>query len=468
MTKFKKSDLKHHLQNSIHVLKKSMDYATYFYFILAMLFFYHVGEMPSLYSGRLNLPRIVASSAAPFRQTTIRSQRRKRTLHEDLSDAFSELETASPPLRNVLLPSLVNTSIPDADLIAYRQLVDQLQQQTGIFSNPRNFSQAYDYWISQLAKLTVKQGLSFYTPRSVIRLMVEIMKPSSGMSIYDPSVGTGGMFTESARYISQNSGDVDSVDFYGCELAPDIWAICKMNMIVHGLNHAVIDHVDTLKNPPELLGKFDLVLQNMPLPLTTHKGEIRRTNDGFLTHAIEVMAISGRGAILTPATLLQEDHRNFWRHIVNRDWLESVISLPAKLLHGTNSAAYVLVFNKNKPDARLRNILFVRASNEALPYTRHNELEASTIQAAVQAFESWQNIADYSQVVPIAKIEEYDYKLSVDKYLHVEEDAQPFDMMSALDRYRTAVKQREIAVDKLMKNLESLNNKTSDNNDNKI
>jgi type I restriction enzyme M protein len=468
MTKFKKSDLKHHLQNSIHVLKKSLDYATYCYFILAMLFFYHVGEMPSLYSYRLNIPRIIASSAIPFRVTTTNSQRRKRTLQDELSDAFSELENASPLLRNVLLPSILSTSLSDTDLTTYHQLLDQLQQQTGIFSNPQNFSQAYDYWISQLAKLTVKQGLSFYTPRSVIRLMVEIMKPSSGMSIYDPSVGTGGMFTESVRYIRQSNGDIDSVDFYGCELAADIWAICRMNMLVHGLNHAVINNIDALKNPPELLGKFDLVLQNMPLPSDTSlKGEIRRINDDFLTHVIEVMAINGRGAILTPATLLQEDHRNFWRHVINRDWLESVISLPAKLLHGTNSAAYVLVFNKNKPDARLGNVLFIRALNEALPYTRHNELEDITIHSAIQAFENWENIVDYSQVVPITKIEEHDYKLSVDKYLRLEEAVQPFDMTSALDHYRTAVKEREIAVDKLMKNLESLNDifKPSDNND---
>jgi len=285
MTKIKKSELKSHLRQSIHILKRSLDYATYCYFILAVLFFYHAGEAPNLLRGNPNLPRITVSSRmAPVR---VSFQRKKRDLHDELTSAFSEFESTSPPLKDVLLPSIPSSLMSDADLIAFRDQLDQLQQRTGIFSSAQNFSHAYDYWISQLARLTIKHGVSFYTPRSVIQLMVALMKPTGGISIYDPTVGTGGMFTESARYISQQGGDVDSVDFYGCETASDIWAICKMNLLAHRLDHAVINQLDALKNPPELLGKFDLILQNLPLPTADyHKGQVRRMNDNFLQHAL--------------------------------------------------------------------------------------------------------------------------------------------------------------------------------------
>lgn len=466
MTKIKKSDLKNHLLQSINILKRSLDYATYCYFILAMLFFYHVGEMPSLYTTRPNLPRIMASSSAPARISLQTSSRRRRNLYGDLSDSFSEIEGSIPILRNVLLPAIQAKPIDESALSDYQDLLGQLQQRTGIFSSPQNFSHAYDYWISQLAKLTTKQGVSFYTPRSVIRMMVGMVKPAVGMSIYDPTVGTGGMFTGSAHYISHQGGDIGSVEFYGCEVAADIWAICKMNMLAHGLEQAVISQNDVLQNPPDFLGRIDLVLQNLPL-LPGSKGQVQRHNNDLLRHVLEVLSLNGRAAILTPSSLLQEDHRDLWRQVVGRDWLEAVISLPAKLLHGTNASANILIFNKNKVDTRSGKVLFVQASNEPLPYARHNELEDHTVESVIQAYDAWQSIPDFARVVPNQRIEEYDYKLSVDKYLRLEEDVPTFDVLSALRRYQSAVQEREAAVDKLMRNLETLNNSVQPCEDNK-
>ncbi len=452
MTKIKKSELKSHLQQSVQLLRETLDYTSYSYFILAMLFFYHVSETPDLYSGRLNLPRILASSPA-----LVSFQRKKRGLREELSSDFSMLETHIPYLKDVLLPAILAAPIDDSDLLEYRAQLDQLQQRTGIFSSPHNFSVAYDYWITQLAKLTVKQGSSFYTPRSVIQLMVRMTKPTTGMSIYDPTVGSGGMFTECAHYINQQGGNLNTVEFYGCETANDIWAICKMNMLAHGLDQADIKHLDVLNNPPDFRGKFDLVLQNLPLSTdTSHKGQMQRNNNAFLSHSIEVLSLEGRGAILMSSSVLQEDHWNLWQQVVSRDWLETVISLPAKLLHGTTASANILVLNKKKLDDRVGKVLFIQASNEALPNTRHNELEDSTILDIIQAFEGWKNIPDFACVVSNKKLEEHDYKLSVDKYLRLEEDDPTFDVISALKRYRSAVQDREVAVDKLMKSLETL------------
>ena len=456
MTKIKKSELKNHLLKGVQILKAKLNYAEYCYFILAVLFFYNSGSV-DIVSARpmtnYQAPRKVTTTRATARVTF---QRKKRDSEDELSEAFSEYEGLNPQLKNVLLSAIPTTEITAPILNGYLDQVEQLQNETSIFSNAESFSLAYDYWISQLAKLTVKQGSSFYTPRSVIRLMVGIMKPHEGMTIYDPTVGTGGMFTESASYIKQHGGDVNSVAFYGCETAPDIWAICKMNLLAHRLENITIEQQDALLNSHELFGKFDLILQNIPLQdESKSRRQIHQLNEAFLKHAISGMAEDGRGALLMPSTVLQEDREDFWRQIINQDWLEAVISLPAKLLHGTNASAYIVVINKQKVDSHAGKVLFVRAVDTPLPYTRHNELEDKDIDAVIHAYESWERVPDYANIVSNSTIGEHGYKLSVDKYLSVDDESANIDIASALKRYRSAVQEREAAVARLMKSLEA-------------
>lgn len=453
MTKIKRSELKNHLIRSVGILKRSLDYPTYSYFILATLFFYHTSSTPTRFNSTFQ-PRIVSASGAI---PTVTFQQKKRDLEDELNEAFTAIEGSNPPLKDVLLPSIPKSGLADEELISYRDQLNLLEEKTGVFSGITSFSQAYDYWITQLAKLTVKQGVSFYTPRSVIRLMVGLMKPTNGMLIYDPTVGTGGMFTESAAYIAQHGGDARSTEFYGCETAQDIWAICKMNMLAHGLDNAFIDQQDALQNQHDVSGRFDVILQNLPLPAdSTNKGQVRRTNEAFLRHVLEGLATYGRAAILSPSTLIQEDHREFWRQVIGRDWLEGVISLPAKLLHGTNASAIMLVFNKQKPDSHKGHVMFISAISDALPYTRHNEIEDRDIQAAIEAFEAWGRIPEYANVITNAQIEEQDFKLGVEKYLHMTVAAPTFDITTALKRYHMAVQEREMSIDRLMKSLAAL------------
>ncbi|MEP6985000.1 MAG: N-6 DNA methylase [Chloroflexota bacterium] len=452
MTKIKKSDLKTQLLQGIQILKSKLNYAEYCYFILAVFFFYHTGAVLPQNGTNFHTQRLVATSRAGASFTL---QKKKRNLQGDLIDDFSEIEGTNPMLKDVLLPAIPATTISDSVLNNYLDQLDQFQKITSVFSNTESFGQTYDYWISQLAKLTLKQGVSFYTPRSVIRLMVGITKPGESMTIYDPTVGTGGMFTESANYIRQKGGDISSVTFYGCETAPDIWAICKMNLLAHGLENIFIQQQDALLNTHDLFGKFDLVLQNIPVPTESmSKREIYQFNEAFLKHAFNGIVDDGRGAILMPSSILQEDREDFWRQIISQDWLEAVIGLPAKLLHGTNSAASIIVINKQKLDAREGKVQFIRPINTPLPYTRHNELDDKDITAAIDAFESWRHIPEYASVVSNTTIAEQGYKLSVDKYLSIGNEAPNFDITSALKRYRLAAKEREVAVDRLMKSLE--------------
>lgn len=455
MAKLEKSALKKHLQRSVQILKRSLDYTAYCYFILATLFFYR-GDLASLQNGQRIVRVPMLSPASPATMSLGLFQKRKKDLRNELNEAFSSIELIYPPLRGVLLPA-VSGDIPDSLLLEYRDHLNDLHQNTALFSSPESFAKAYDYWISQLAGMTVKRGVSYYTQRPLTRLLAGLVRPDETLSIYDPTAGTGGMLLACAEYIRQQDGIVDSTRFYGREKAPDIWAICKMNMLVQNMESAVIEQGDSLQQtlmPPKT---FDIVVQNLPLPADpANRGQTRQTNAAFLWHTLDSLSPHGRAAVLSPASLLQQDHREIWYDVLSHDWLEAVISLPPKVLSGTHASASVLVFNKKKPPERQGQVLFIQFPAQLQTRNRHYELQDDDIQAVIQAFTQWGAVGDYARVIPVSRIEEQNYSLSLERYPDLEETSPSFDLAVALRRYRSAVQKREAAVDRLMDNLQGL------------
>ena len=452
MPKLQKSHLKSHLLRSVEILKHSLNYTEYCYFILAILFFSYAAELPTRSYINSGTSPIVPM---PHKLPRTLAKRRETGLQDDLIESFSLFEGFNLSLKDVLLPALPSNPLSDSVLTDYANTLDQLHQATSLFSSPDAFSHAYEYWIQQLAMLTVKQGVAFYTQRSLVRLIVEILQPKEGMSIYDPTVGTGGMLIESANFVRRHGGNPHAMRFYGREKESNIWAICKMNMVVHGLQDAVIEHGDTLQSSSGTLGLFDLVLQNLPLSSNTRSG--RLADEKLLRHALQSLSPVGKAAILIPSTMLQHDHQDLWNTIFSHDWLEAVISLPQKLLHGTIAGACLLIFNKRKLAERLSNVLFIKSSSHAVPHARYNMLEDSDIQSIVQAIAQWGGDVHTVRVVPVAQIEEQNYNLNVDRYLEWVETPQSFSVGAALSRYHSAVKKREEAVERLIKTLNELN-----------
>jgi type I restriction enzyme M protein len=452
MPKLKKLELRAHLLRSIQILKRSLDYTSYCYFILAMIFVSAMGPI-SVRGDGLRLPLFVSSIPRLLPATAY--QRKRSDGYDELAETFSTIEKSNPLLKDVLVPALSAERLSDATLREYLEHLAYLHENTPVFSNVDSFSQAYEYWIEQLAAATIKRGVSFYTQRSLARLLVELVKPTEAMSIYDPSVGTGGLLIEAAQYVRQHGGNADAMRLYGREKLHTIWAICKMNLMVHQMWDVTIEQGDTLQTPPDMLGTFDVILQD--LPLSPDMRITRREEAAYLRHALQSLSPQGRAAILSPASLMQHDHGDFWRYALSRDWLEAVISLPPKLLHGTQASAYVLVFNKEKTADHQGHVLFVEAKSDAAPRSRINHLEGADIARIVEVFDHWRRIADFARIVPISQIEDQNYSLSVTRYIEWVETPKYASAMTALKRYKVAVQRREEAVSRLMKGIEGLN-----------
>jgi type I restriction enzyme M protein len=283
--------------------------------------------------------------------------------------------------------------------------------------------QSYEYLIKKFADATNKKAGEFYTPRSVVRLMVKILDPREGESIYDPTCGTGGMLLEAIHHVKETRGDVRALwgKLYGQEKNLTTSAIARMNLFLHGAADFQIVRGDTLRNPAFFLGDslatFDCVIANPPFSLEKWGDDVwasdpygrnfagvppARSGDyAFVQHMIKSIAPnSGRMAVVLPHSALFRMGKEgaIRQKILAMDVLEAVIGLGANLFYGTPLAACILIFRQKKVNARKNKVLIVDASKEFRIGRAQNEL----LPEHVERIHGW--VRDYTDVDGIARI----------------------------------------------------------------
>lgn len=198
----------------------------------------------------------------------------KSAVGSELNKALHALEKANiNTLEHVLVSINFNAQKGQQEIMDDSTLIDLIQHFNEIpldnesFEFPDLLGAAYEYLIKFFADSSGKKGGQFYTPSAVVRLLVNLIEPQERQTIYDPTVGSGGMLIQAKQYIEENGGNSRNLAIYGQEINPTTWGICKMNMILHGVPDAKIRQGDTLKQPLHLrddgeLMTFDRVIAN--------------------------------------------------------------------------------------------------------------------------------------------------------------------------------------------------------------
>src|SRR5438874_2018687 len=259
--------------------------------------------------------------------------------------------------------------------------------------------QAYEYLIKKFADATNKKAGEFYTPRSIVRLMIRILDPQEGESIYDPACGTGGMLLEAVHHVREEGGNARTLwgKLYGQEKNLTTSGIARINLFLHGIEDFQIIRGDTLRQPAffegDLLATFDCVIANPPFSLE-HWGEDLWLTDPYgrniagvpprtsgdyawVQHMLCSMAPkTGRMAVVLPhgALFRMGVEGELRRKILEMDLLEAVIGLGPNLFYGTGLAACILVFRQRKKKDRKKRVLIVDASREFKTGRAQNEL----------------------------------------------------------------------------------------------
>jgi type I restriction enzyme M protein len=401
-------------------------------------------------------------------------QKATTNLGEVLNKASAALEEANASLEGVLggvdyndQNKLGDTKQRDTTLHRLVQHFAKVDLRNSSLSEPDMLGRAYEYLIEKFADDAGKKGGEFYTPSQVVRLLVELLEPAEGMRICDPTCGSGGMLVQSAHYIVDRGGQAKNFTLYGQEKNLGTWAICKMNMLLHGIVDHRIEKGDTLRDPKLLkngeLMLFDRVIANPPFSLDSWgyeeaghdpHGRFRfglppkgKGDFAFVQHMVATLNAQGRAAIVMPHGVLFRGGAEgvIRKGMLEEDLVEAVIGLPSNLFYGTGIPAAVLLLNRDKPKARKGKVLFVEASREFSVGTNQNLLRPEDVERISMAVKVACDVERYARVVPLDEIARNDFNLNISRYVETAVVAEKIDVGASVRDLRVAERARDDA-----------------------
>lgn len=379
-----------------------------------------------------------------------------------LNKALDAIEDANPDTLSGIFKGRINFNkevdgkqiVKNADL---KKMIDHFNEFPKLvnenFEFPDLLGAAYEYLLKHFADESGKKGGQFYTPNQVVRLLVQLMKPEAGMSIYDPTVGSGGMLIQAHQYIEEQGQNADDLELFGQENDPTVVAICKMNIILHNITKYNIEYGDTLDEPLNekdgQLIQFDRVIANPPFsqnynkatmqyqsrfsygfaPETGKKGDLM-----FVQHMLASCKRNGKVVVVMPHGVLFRGgkEKEIRENMLKADVLEGIISLPPQLFYGTGIPACIMVFNKNKPDTLKNKVFIVNADKDYAEGKKQNTLRPEDVEKIDFVFTNKIEEANYSKLVDLETIEKNDFTLNIRRYVDNTPLPEPEDVKAHL------------------------------------
>jgi type I restriction enzyme M protein len=380
----------------------------------------------------------------------------KHDIGAELNKATESIEEHNSSLEGVLVTIDFNikNKLSDKKLRDLLSHFSQHRLRNSDFERPDLLGTAYEYLIKMFADSAGKKGGEFYTPSEVVQLLVSLLKPHAGMRIYDPTSGSGGMLVQTRNHLAAHNENAANLSLFGQEMNLNTWAICKMNMFLHGVFSADIRKGDTLRDPQHTqngeLMTFDRVIANPPFSLKKW-GKEEADNDAygrfpygtppkdagdlaFVQHMIASTNAEGMAGIVMPHGVLfrGSSEKAVRQGMLQDDLLEAVVGLPSGLFYGTGIPACLLIINKKKPKKRKGKVLFINSELEFEEGKNQNKLREQDIAKIVNVFESFTEIKRYSKVVDISEIEENDFNLNIRRYADTSPPPETFDVRAIL------------------------------------
>ena len=316
----------------------------------------------------------------------------------------------------------------------------------------------YEYLIGQFADDAGHTAQEFYTNRTVVELMAEILQLKPHESIYDPTCGSGGMLIKSLTYLKEKGEEWRDVKVFGQEINAGTASIARMNLYLHGIHDFSIVNADTLEAPAFIengrVRQFDVVLANPPYSISTWNREKfahdkygrcflgvppqRFADYAFIQHILSSMSQqSGRAAILLPhGVLFRSDEAPIRASLIKTDVVECVIALGHYLFYNSAMISCVIICNNNKAENRKGKILFIDAENEVTRKNAQSFLEEKHISRIVNTYRDYSAEDGYSGIATIDEIEKEGNKLSVSLYVNGLNNEE-YDSIEAIEEWES-------------------------------
>ncbi|MEU2676316.1 class I SAM-dependent DNA methyltransferase [Streptomyces sp. NPDC007107] len=320
------------------------------------------------------------------------------------------------------------------------------------FEFPDMIGAAYEYLIKDFADSAGSKGGEFYTPRAVVRMMVELARPTAGMRIYDPCVGSGGMLIHAKEYIDEHGGDSGDLLLAGQDANSGSWVMATMNMLFHGTKHFSLKTGDTLTNPLHQGGEFDLVLSNPPFSMDYKQDQVPHLKERmpygeapekgkadlmFLQHMLHM--VQGRdGSVFTvmPHGVLFRGggEQKIRTKLLDAQMIEAVIGLAPNLFYGTGIPACVIVLRApgQRPKAQRDKVLFINADREFHAVRAQSVLLPEHVEKIVSTFHAYADVEGFARVVDRSELAENADNLNIRRYVDNTPPPEPQDVRAHL------------------------------------
>lgn len=391
-------------------------------------------------------------------------------LGQKLKEAFNAIERANPAkkidgrfvggLEGVFGDKNIwtnKTKMPDATI---RALLNHYNSLTlNLAECPADeMGTGYEYLIGQFADDAGHTAQEFYTNRTVVELMAEILQLQPGESIYDPTCGSGGMLIKSLTYLKDKGQEWRDVKVYGQELNADTSAIARMNCYLHGVNEFSIVNADTLENPAFIkngkVQQFDVVLANPPYSISAWNREMfahdkygrcflgvppqGRADYAFFQHILASMdPKTGRCAILFPhGVLFRDEEFEMRKKLVETDTLDCIIGLGPNLFFNASMEACIVICNNKKGAERKGKVLFIDAKNDVTRKNAESYLENSHIKKIVEAYLQYSDKDGFAKVISNDDILENRSLLSIQSYVETIITREEYDVERSMNVWK--------------------------------
>jgi type I restriction enzyme M protein len=374
-----------------------------------------------------------------------------------LDNAMDEIERINPSLRGVL-PKIY--ADPELNKPRLGELIDLIGtigfKQEGHIGKDL-LGDVYQYFLGQFADAEGKKGGQFYTPESIVKLLVEMLEPYNGR-VYDGCCGSGGMFVQSEKFIDNHQGNIKDLSVFGQESNPTTLRLAKMNLAIRGID-AQLELGDTLLGDkfPDL--KADFILANPPFNVSDWSGEKLRddirwkygvpptsnANYAWLQHFVHKLSPSGTAGIVLANGSMNSNfggENDIRKNMIEADLIDCMVALPSQLFYNTMIPACLWFLARDKTNHKFRNrsneILFIDARKLGEMVSRRNKkLSDADIMLIANTYHSWRNIggsyedkAGFSKSINLDEVRSNNYVLVPARYVgteEIEDDGIPFD-----------------------------------------
>ena len=357
--------------------------------------------------------------------------------------AMAGIEKANPDSLSGVFSSFDDATWTDRSKLTDERLKNLIEHMSLIRVGNRNYSadimgDSYEYLIKKFADMSKKNAGEFYTPRTIVKLMVELLDPQPGETVYDPACGTGGMLIEAIKHMKNDRLAWGRI--YGQENNLSTSAIARMNLYLHGARDIQIRQGDTLRNPLFLekgkLKTFDCVLANPPFGMEKW-GAAQFANDSYgrniwgcpsdscadfawLQHMVNSMdPEKGRCAVVLPQGALFHGGRegDMREKLVRSDKLEAVIALAGGVFYSTGVSACILFLNNRKPRAHRGRICLIDGTEIYTPKRAQNELSLRDVKTLCELYADYADVVERCRIVTVQEVQNAGFDLSVKRYI---------------------------------------------------